>query len=65
MAVSFLPYFSASLSAQAAPKYYIARKVTDPIHIDGDAKEASWTLAPWSDDFIDIEGYIMPNTVRA
>lgn len=42
------------------PKQYVAYKTTESIVIDGKADEASWHKAPWSDDFIDIEGVMTP-----
>jgi len=43
-----------------APRQYIAYKVPEKIIIDGRDKEASWQKAPWSDNFIDIEGRMSP-----
>ena len=43
-----------------APRQYIAYKAREKIIIDGRDKEASWQKAPWSDNFIDIEGRISP-----
>lgn len=42
-----------------APKSYIAYKTTDAIVVDGQSEEA-WKKAPWSADFIDIEGEKIP-----
>lgn len=49
-------FFGQSLLAQEAPKTYVAQKAIAPLAIDGMADEASWKAAPWTDDFIDIEG---------
>lgn len=39
---------------------YVAFKAIDPIIIDGKASEVSWENTPFSEDFIDIEGEIVP-----
>lgn len=48
------------LCAQEKPRSYIAYQTMDSITIDGNADEASWQKAPWSDLFIDIEGKKKP-----
>lgn len=35
---------------------YVVTKTSEKIKIDGKANETSWESAPWSDDFVDIEG---------
>lgn len=40
----------------AAPKSYTAVKVSDPITLDGKLDEKTWANAPWTDNFVDIEG---------
>ena len=42
------------------PRNYIAYKAPEKIIIDGRADEVSWQKAPWSADFIDIEGDMTP-----
>lgn len=42
------------------PKSYIAYQVTDAITIDGVANEEVWKKAPWTTNFIDIEGVKTP-----
>jgi len=42
------------------PKHYIVAKTTNAIIIDGNADEASWVSAKFSDKFIDIEGVKKP-----
>ena len=42
------------------PKHYIVTKTSNPIKIDGRAKEAAWNNAAFSDPFIDIEGVKIP-----
>lgn len=43
-----------------SPRKYIAYKAPEKINIDGKADEISWQKAPWSTDFIDIEGTNIP-----
>lgn len=38
------------------PKHYTCLKAAKPIEIDGRLDEGDWVKAPWTDDFIDIEG---------
>ena len=38
------------------PRGYVCRRATTPIQIDGRADEAAWAEAPWTEDFVDIEG---------
>jgi hypothetical protein len=42
------------------PKGYVARQASGPILIDGVLDERDWRRAPWTDDFVDIEGSIRP-----
>ena len=59
--ILFLLYLgSMFLVAQEPPKTYIAFKTENTMLIDGEAEEASWKNAPWSDTFIDIEGVAIP-----
>ena len=59
--ILFLLYLgSMLLVAQEPPKTYIAFKTENTMLIDGEAEEASWKNAPWSDTFIDIEGVAIP-----
>ena len=43
------------------PKHYIVNKINDQINIDGRDDELAWNNAIYSDDFIDIEGDIIPS----
>jgi hypothetical protein len=43
-----------------APRNYVAYRTPSPLEIDGRLTESAWTAAPWSDDFIDIEGPSRP-----
>lgn len=47
-------------SAAQAPRSYIAYKTSEEIEIDGKGQESAWEKAPWSADFIDIEGEKTP-----
>jgi len=42
------------------PKNYLITKHEEPINIDGIASESAWAAAPYSDNFIDIEGLDTP-----
>jgi hypothetical protein len=46
--------------AQNIPRSYIAYKTNEALTIDGKADETAWDKAPWSDDYIDIEGVVTP-----
>ena len=43
-----------------SPLKYICYKSAEPIAIDGELNESSWTKAEWTDDFVDIEGSLKP-----
>ena len=54
-----------SVSAQEivppfAPKSYTCQYITEPLVVDGRPDEAGWQQAPWTDDFVDIEGDLKP-----
>jgi hypothetical protein len=38
------------------PKGYVCHRASSPITIDGKLDDAAWNDAPWTDDFVDIEG---------
>jgi hypothetical protein len=42
------------------PKGYVACKTPVPLKIDGKLTEPAWKTAPWTDDFVDIEGDVKP-----
>ena len=42
------------------PLSYDCRHITKPLVIDGVLDDAEWQLAPWSGDFVDIEGAAKP-----
>jgi len=41
-------------------RHYVCRRANDPIKVDGDLNKQVWQTAPWSEDFIDIEGDTKP-----
>ncbi len=43
-----------------APLGYVCGRAQAPIVIDGKLDDASWALAPWTADFVDIEGDVKP-----
>lgn len=42
------------------PRGYVCARASRPLTIDGDLTKPEWSLAPWTDDFIDIEGDARP-----
>lgn len=38
------------------PKGYVCYRANTPLRLDGSLEDAAWRAAPWTDDFIDIEG---------
>ncbi|MBJ6367412.1 carbohydrate-binding family 9-like protein [Snuella sedimenti] len=56
--ISFAAY--AQQKKEIIPQTYVAHKVSETIVIDGKADESSWKQAPWTNDFIDIEGVVKP-----
>lgn len=42
------------------PRQYLCHFTREPIAVDGQAKEAAWASAAWTDDFVDIEGSRRP-----
>lgn len=38
------------------PKYYICRRAKEKLVLDGDINKKFWSHAPWTSDFVDIEG---------
>ena len=41
-------------------KNYTCVKIDKPISLHGDLSDPGWSLAPWTDDFVDIEGDAKP-----
>jgi hypothetical protein len=51
---------SSSKAADALPKHYVCYRTGTPITVDGRLDEPAWNVAPWTDDFEDIEGAANP-----
>jgi hypothetical protein len=51
---------AAALAGQDLPKRYECRQTGQPLKIDGRLDDAAWRSAPWTDDFVDIEGAAKP-----
>lgn len=43
-----------------APRTYVARRAAGTLEVDGKLSEGDWAVAPWTEDFIDIEGPTRP-----
>ncbi|MEQ1829866.1 MAG: transglutaminase domain-containing protein, partial [Pirellula sp.] len=43
------------------PRGYVCGQVITPPKLDGKLDEAAWQTAPWTEDFVDIEGDKKPN----
>jgi hypothetical protein len=44
------------LSSKSIPRAYVCPRASAPIVIDGKLDDAAWGAAPWTEDFVDIEG---------
>lgn len=42
------------------PETYLCYRAETPLHIDGKLEESAWEEAPWTNDFVDIEGELRP-----
>ena len=42
------------------PRGYLCQRPSAPINIDGVLDDAAWTSAPWTEDFVDIQGDAKP-----
>jgi hypothetical protein len=42
------------------PRGYVCYRAAAPIHVDGRLDDPAWRDAPWTDDFVDIEGDAKP-----
>jgi hypothetical protein len=47
-------------SADSDPRGYVCYRTATPIRVDGRLDDAAWRTAPWTDDFVDIEGDAKP-----
>lgn len=53
--------FAAALAAAlGAPLSYQCLRAPSPIQVDGNIHDPAWRNAPWTSDFIDIEGHSKP-----
>ena len=43
-----------------APRTYVSYRATSRINADGKLDEKAWAAAPWTDAFVDIEGFSQP-----
>ncbi len=50
----------AAVSPYIAPRGYVCYRAPGPIKIDGKLDDPAWAAAPWSEDFVDIEGIDKP-----
>jgi hypothetical protein len=57
---TFLAATAAAQDASNAPLSYDCHRTKTPIHIDGKLDDAAWKAAPWTSDFVDIEGAAKP-----
>src|SRR5688572_9376895 len=46
------------------PRGYVCLRRGGPIAVDGRLDEKAWAEAPWTDDFVDIEGAARPEKPR-
>lgn len=46
--------------AVRSPLRYVAYRASEAPHVDGKLDDAAWDAAPWSADFVDIEGSVKP-----
>lgn len=53
-------FFNQITAQSISPRSYIAYTLNDSLSIDGAAKEKAWKQAPWTSDFIDIQGESTP-----
>jgi len=42
------------------PRSYLCRRAVSPIIVDGKLDEGAWSVAQWTEDFVDIEGPAKP-----
>ena len=43
-------------TSQPTPLSYTCHHITTPIHVDGKLDDPQWKQAPWTSDFVDIQG---------
>jgi hypothetical protein len=47
-----------------APKHYVCYRTASPVRVDGKLDDESWSKAPWTDYFVDIEGTVRSAPLR-
>jgi hypothetical protein len=47
-------------AAYHPPRHYVCPRATHPVTIDGRLDDDAWKAAPWTEDFVDIEGDVHP-----
>ena len=56
-----LPLLALALGADGpTPKGYVCGRAGGVIAVDGKLDDPAWAAAPWTDDFVDIEGDVRP-----
>ena len=51
---------AAAPAAMPDPLGYVCPRASAPVRIDGRLEDAAWSAAPWTADFVDIEGDARP-----
>jgi Carbohydrate family 9 binding domain-like len=46
--------------AHVPPRGYVCYRASTPVAVDGKLDDAAWQAAPWTEDFVDIEGDLKP-----
>ena len=54
------PAAAETVQSGPVPKSYVCYRAQTPIHIDGRLDDDAWKTAPWTDQFVDIEGDVRP-----
>ena len=57
---SFVTAIALAQETQPAPLSYDCHRTATPIRIDGKLDDPAWKKAPWTTDFVDIEGSAKP-----
>lgn len=47
-----------------SPNRYLCKKASEPLELDGRLDKPFWAQAPWTEDFVDIEGDLQPNPTK-
>lgn len=62
-AFSFTPLFSQNIPVPEipfSPKHYVCCRTDAKMNMDGNLDELSWQKAPWTEEFVDVEGQAKP-----